>query len=65
MNDDLLKIYSRVVQIRQEIIDAIDPSQMELNPKIQALYQEWDSLQDQCTHIFKDGKCTVCGKEEK
>lgn len=65
MSDELLQIYSRIIQIKREIIEKVDPSIMVLNPEVQALYKEWAELQEKCTHIYENGKCTVCGKEEK
>ena len=65
MTEEQLKIYSRIVDIRREILENIDPSQMELNQKVSQLYKEWDELQKQCEHVIVNGKCTVCGYEVK
>ena len=64
MTQEQINIKNRVAAIEQELKELFDPTIMELNKKINALYNEWDMLQDKCEHIFENGKCVICGKED-
>lgn len=63
MTPEQINTKNRVAAIEQELKELFDPTIMELNKKINSLYDEWDALQQKCEHIYENGKCVVCGKE--
>lgn len=59
-----LDIYTRVKTIEDRLIEISDPTQFVLNPEIQTLIDQLVDVQGQCSHIFEDGFCVICGRPE-
>ena len=69
MNDfnqlDGLTVFTKVEQKRKRLEDIFDPTTFVLNKEAEQLQQEIAELQKQCPHIYVDGVCKYCGKEEE
>lgn len=58
------EIKSKVLFNNAKIKELLDPSVFVLQPEVQKLMEENEELQSICTHEFKNGVCTICGKVE-
>lgn len=56
--------YSKIHDLNHELMNAIDPSSFVLNDKVRELQEKIAAVQANCDHIWEDGFCIVCGKEE-
>lgn len=60
-----LEIRKRIDE-NNKIIDAVlTPNQFVLNNTVAKLLRENQSLQLQCTHVFENGYCIYCDKEQE
>lgn len=56
--------YTLIHNLEEEYMKAFDPAFFVLNDKLQAVRAKITKAQDECNHIFEDGVCIVCHKEE-
>lgn len=56
--------YALIHELEHELMASVDPSAFVLNEETVALRKQMDEVQAQCDHIWEDGFCIVCGKEE-
>lgn len=56
--------YTRVHDLEEQLMESVDPTTFVLNPETLALRKKIDEVQNTCDHIWEDGICIVCGKEE-
>lgn len=57
--------YDEIEKLNAKIEEAFDPTTFVLNHTILEARAAINELQDKCDHIWQDGVCIVCGKEEK
>ena len=57
-------IHIKIHSLEEKLMQSIDPSTFVLNPKTLAIRQRIEEVQSQCPHIWENGACVVCGKEE-
>ena len=57
--------YTKVHDLEEELMRSIDPATFVLNPKTLAIRYQIEKLQEKCNHIYENGTCIVCGKEEE
>ena len=57
--------YELMHNLNEEYMKAIDPTSFVLNQKLLTIKAEMEKVQSKCDHIFENGACIVCGKEEK
>lgn len=62
---DGLTVFTKVEQKKKRLEDILDPTTFVLNPEAEQLQQEIMELQEKCPHVFVDGICKYCGKEEQ
>ena len=60
-----LEIKEKIDLNNKIIEELLNPSQFTLNNTIKDLLKENDELQKQCKHLFVDGYCEYCYKEEE
>lgn len=60
-----LDIKKRIEANNQKIEALFDPVDFVLSEEISALLQENEHLQSICEHIFENGRCKFCYKEEE
>ncbi len=56
--------HTLVHDLEEELMQSVDPSTFVLNPETLAIRKKIDEAQAHCDHIWEDGFCIVCGKEE-
>lgn len=56
--------YSLIHNLEEEYMKAFDPAFFVLNDKLQTIRAKITKAQGECNHIFEDGVCIVCHKEE-
>ena len=56
--------YELVRNLEHELMESVDPSTFVLNPQTLALRKKINEAQNKCDHIWENGACIVCGKEE-
>ena len=56
--------YDKVHELEHELMKSVDPATFVLNPETLVIRYKIEQLQRDCDHIFEDGVCVVCGKEE-
>ena len=56
--------HALIHDLEEELMQSIDPSSFVLNPETVALRQQIEEAQNHCDHIWQDGFCIVCNKEE-
>lgn len=56
--------YQLIHDLDEEYMKAIDPTSFVLNEKLIAIKNKIAEVQSKCNHIFENGECIVCGKEE-
>ena len=56
--------YTRVHDLEEQLMESVDPTTFVLNPETLALRKKIDEVQSTCDHIWENGICIVCGKEE-
>lgn len=57
--------YTKVHDLEEELMRSIDPATFVLNPKTLAIRYQIEKLQEKCNHIYENGACIICGKEEE
>lgn len=69
MNDfnqmDGLEVFAKIEPKKKRLEDIFDPTTFVLNKEAEQLQQEIAELQKHCPHVFNEGICRYCGKEEK
>lgn len=58
------EIKNKIIFNNREIEKKLDPSTFILQPEVIMLMEENDRLREECNHVFKNGVCVYCGKEE-
>lgn len=56
--------HALVHDLEHQLMKSIDPSTFVLNPETEALRARIIEAQEQCDHIWENGVCIVCNKEE-
>ena len=56
------QIKNKILFNNEKIKTLLDPSVFVLQPEVQKLIEENESLQAICEHEFEGGICTICGK---
>lgn len=59
-----INIKMKIDENNKIISDLFAPNQFTLNNTIQKLLKENEELQNQCPHLFENGYCKFCYKEE-
>ena len=57
--------YTKVHDLEEELMRSIDPATFVLNPKTLIIRYQIEKLQEKCNHIYENGACIICGKEEE
>ena len=60
-----LDTYTKIHNLEEELIKNVDLGIFVLNPRVAEIQEELDEVRAHCDHIFENGKCIVCGKEDK
>ena len=53
-----------VHDLELELMNSVDPTTFILNPDTMKIRHEIERVQAECDHIWENGVCLVCGKEE-
>ena len=56
--------FALVHKLEDEYVQAMDPAIFVLNAKLIAIKEKIEKAQSECNHIYENGVCIVCGKEE-
>ena len=56
--------HTLVHELEEELMASVDPSTFVLNAETLALRKKIDEAQAHCDHIWENGFCIVCNKEE-
>lgn len=59
-----LKIKEKIDKNNKLIESLLTPNQFTLNNTVKELLKENDELQSKCVHVFEEGYCIYCYKEE-
>lgn len=59
-----VEIKEKIDQNNKIIEEVFKPNQFTLNNLVSDLLKENDELQKQCIHVFENGFCIYCYKEE-
>lgn len=57
--------YTKIHSLEEELMRSIDPATFVLNPETLAIRYKIDQLQAKCNHVWENGACIVCSKEEE
>ena len=57
--------YTLVHDLEDQLMEVLDPTAFVLNPKVLEIYRDIESVQQECDHIWENGHCVVCNKEEE
>lgn len=56
--------YAKVLSLEEELAQTIDPTTFVLNPEVIRIQDAIETEREKCQHIYENGRCVVCGKEE-
>lgn len=59
-----LEIKEKIDKNNKLIESLLTPNQFTLNNTVKDLLKENDELQSKCAHVFEEGYCIYCYKEE-
>lgn len=57
-------IKNKIEENNQKIEQLLEPNSFILNVQVAEILSENKALQDKCYHVFVNGRCEYCGKEE-
>ena len=59
------EIKESIHRLNERLEEIIDPGFFTLNPEAAEIMSRIAQLQEKCVHVYVNGKCEYCGKEEE
>ena len=56
--------YTAIHDLEEKLMLSVQPDIFILNPETVRLRKEIEEYRSKCKHVWEDGYCAVCGKEE-